>query len=69
MKKQLHLLKRRIFGLLFLLCSAAFFAQTLVNYPLNNNLNPDFAPNASITPANLQYFDPPSTTPITNSGK
>lgn len=67
MKKQLHLLKSRFFGLLFLMWSAAFFAQTLVNYPLNNNLSPDFGPNASITPATLQYFDPPSTTPITNT--
>ena len=42
MKRQLHLLESRIFGLLFLLWSAAFFAQTtLVNYQFTGNLCPD----------------------------
>ena len=67
MEKKLQPLKNKLLLFFFFVLSVGVFGQTLVNYPLNNNLSPDFGPNASITPANLQYFDPPSTTPITNT--
>jgi hypothetical protein len=67
MEKKLQPLKNKLLLFFFFVLSVGIFAQTLVNYPLNNNLSPDFGPNASITPSNLEYFDPPSTTPITNT--
>ena len=48
-----------------LLISAVIFSQTLVNYPLNSNLSPNPAPVVGLNPT-LQYFDPPSTTPVPN---
>lgn len=67
MKKHLLFLKNQMILLSILLISAGVFGQTLVNYPLDNNLNLNTGPDASITPISLQYFDPPSTTPITNT--
>ena len=60
-------MKTNIFSFFFFILSVGVFGQTLVNYPLNNNLNPNVGPDASITPTTLEYFDPPSTTPITNT--
>lgn len=45
--------------------SAVIFSQTLVNYPLNSNLSPNPAPVVGLNPT-LQYFDPPSSTPVPN---
>lgn len=67
MEKKLQPLKNKLLLFFFFVLSVGVFGQTLVNYPLNNNLNPDAAPDASITPTTLEYFDPPSTTPITNT--
>lgn len=67
MKTKLHFLNSRFYALLLLLFSTGIFAQTLVNYPLNNNLNPDAGPDASITPTFLRYYEPPSTTPSTTT--
>jgi len=67
MEKKLQPLKNKLLLFFFFVLSAAFFAQTLVNYPLNNSLTANAGPDASIAPASLQYFDPPSTTPITNT--
>ena len=65
MKKQLLFLIRRITLFLLIIISAVTFAQTLVNYPLNNNLNANPAPVVGLNPL-LQYFDPPSTVAIPN---
>lgn len=55
MKKSLHLLKNRLLTALFLLWSAAFFAQTtLVNYQFTNNLTAD--PGALGNPV-LKYYN------------
>ncbi|WP_332032346.1 T9SS type A sorting domain-containing protein [Kaistella sp.] len=56
MKKSLHFLKNRLLTALFILWSAAFFAQTtLVNYQFTNNLTAD--PGALGNPV-LKYYNP-----------
>lgn len=63
MKTILLQLKKQLTFITLLFISVGTFAQTLVNYPLDNNLNANAGPDASITPVSLQYYDPPSTTP------
>lgn len=46
------------FGLLFVLIAAHLQGQTLVNYPLTQNLNPNAGPAPGLNPT-LKYFDPP----------
>lgn len=58
MKRTLSPIAVSFFGLLFVLIAANLQGQTLVNYPLTQNLNPNSGPAPGLNPT-LQYFDPP----------
>lgn len=49
---------KKLFGFLFLLMSFGVWGQTLVNYPFNNNLDPNIGPATTLNPI-LKYYDPP----------
>ena len=63
MKTNLLQLKKQLTFIILLFISVGITGQTLVNYPLDNNLNPNAGPDASITPVSLRYYEPPNTTP------
>lgn len=65
MKTNLLLLRKQVSVIFLLFISVGIFGQTLVNYPLDNNFNPNPVPVAGLNPS-LKYFDPPSPTPINN---
>lgn len=57
-------MKTKLFSfLLLLIATSVAFGQTLVSYSFNNDLNPNPTPAVGFNPT-LQYYDPPSATPL-----
>ncbi|MGV8914048.1 MAG: choice-of-anchor D domain-containing protein [Kaistella sp.] len=62
MKTILLLLRNGIFSICFMLVSGISFGQTLIGYPLTDNLNTNVGP-IDITNPTIGYYDPPNIDP------